>query len=210
MIEELQKQGRIIVVSGPSGVGKTTLVETMLEHSSSIVRSVSATTRLPRSGETDGVDYHFLPKSEFERLIEQNGLVEWTKYGENYYGTLKSTLESIIKAGKDIVLTIDVDGAIQLKKLGFSCLLIFILPPSIQILRQRLEERKTETESELNQRLERAKAEFDLVAYYDYCVINDQIPLAIQQLIKIIEVDRFRIDENLVQSIKQQIPPVVS
>ena len=210
MIEELQKQGRIIVVSGPSGVGKTTLVETILEHSSSIVRSVSATTRLPRSGETDGVDYHFLPKSEFERLIEQNGLVEWTKYGENYYGTLKSTLESIIKAGKDIVLTIDVDGAIQLKKLGFSCLLIFILPPSVQILRQRLEERKTETESELNQRLERAKAEFDLVAYYDYCVVNDQIPLAIQQLIKIIEVDRFRIDENLVQSIKQQIPPVVS
>ena len=210
MIEELQKQGRIIVVSGPSGVGKTTLVETMLEHSSSIVRSVSATTRLPRSGETDGVDYHFLPKSEFERLIEQNGLVEWTKYGENYYGTLKSTLESTIKAGKDIVLTIDVDGAIQLKKIGFSCLLIFILPPSVQILRQRLEERKTETESELNQRLERAKAEFDLVAYYDYCVVNDQIPLAIQQLIKIIEVDRFRIDENLVQSIKQQIPPVVS
>ena len=210
MIEELQKQGRIIVVSGPSGVGKTTLVETILEHSSSIVRSVSATTRLPRIGETDGVDYHFLPKSEFERLIEQNGLVEWTKYGENYYGTLKSTLESTIKAGKDIVLTIDVDGAIQLKKLGLSCLLIFILPPSVQILRQRLEERKTETESELNQRLERAKAEFDLVAYYDYCVINDQIPLAIQQLIKIIEVDRFRIDENLVQSIKQQIPPVVS
>jgi len=210
VIEELQKQGRIIVVSGPSGVGKTTLVETMLEHSSSIVRSVSATTRLPRSGETDGVDYHFLPKSEFERLIEQNGLVEWTKYGENYYGTLKSTLESIIKAGKDIVLTIDVDGAIQLKKLGLSCLLIFILPPSVQILRQRLEERKTETESELNQRLERAKAEFDLVAYYDYCVVNDQIPLAVQQLIKIIEVDRFRIDENLVQSIKQQIPPAVS
>ena len=210
MIEELQKQGRIIVVSGPSGVGKTTLVETILEHSSSIVRSVSATTRLPRSGETDGVDYHFLPKSEFERLIEQNGLVEWTKYGENYYGTLKSTLESTIKAGKDIVLTIDVDGAIQLKKLGLSCLLIFILPPSVQILRQRLEERKTETESELNQRLERAKAEFDLVAYYDYCVVNDQIPLAIQQLIKIIEVDKFRIDENLVQSIKQQIPPVVS
>ena len=210
MIEELQKQGRIIVVSGPSGVGKTTLVETILEHSSSIVRSVSATTRLPRNGETDGVDYHFLPKSEFERLIEQNGLVEWTKYGENYYGTLKSTLESTIKAGKDIILTIDVDGAIQLKKLGLSCLLIFILPPSVQTLRQRLEERKTETESELNQRLERAKAEFDLVAYYDYCVINDQIPLAIQQLIKIIEVDRFRIDENLVQSIKQQIPPVVS
>ena len=210
MIEELQKQGRIIVVSGPSGVGKTTLVETILEHSSSIVRSVSATTRLPRIGETDGVDYHFLPKSEFERLIEQNGLVEWTKYGENYYGTLKSTLESTIKAGKDIVLTIDVDGAIQLKKLGLSCLLIFILPPSVQILRQRLEERKTETESELNQRLERAKAEFDLVAYYDYCVVNDQIPLAIQQLIKIIEVDRFRIDENLVQSIKQQIPPAVS
>ena len=210
MIEELQKQGRIIVVSGPSGVGKTTLVETMLEHSSSIVRSVSATTRLPRSGETDGVDYHFLPKSEFERLIEQNGLVEWTKYGENYYGTLKSTLESTIKAGKDIILTIEVDGAIQLKKLGFSCLLIFILPPSVQILRQRLEERKTETESELNERLERAKAEFDLVSYYDYCVVNDQIPLAIQQLIKIIEVDRFRIDENLVQSIKQQIPPVVS
>lgn len=210
MIEELQKQGRIIVVSGPSGVGKTTLVETILEHSSSIVRSVSATTRLPRSGETDGLDYHFLPKSEFERLIEQNGLVEWTKYGENYYGTLKSTLESTIKAGKDIILTIDVDGAIQLKKLGLSCLLIFILPPSVQILRQRLEERKTETESELNQRLERAKAEFNLVTYYDYCVVNDQIPLAIQQLIKIIEVDRFRIDENLVQSIKQQIPPVVS
>ena len=208
MIEELQKQGRIIVISGPSGVGKTTLVETLLEHSSSIVRSVSATTRLPRSGETDGVDYHFLPKSEFERLIETNGLVEWTKYGENYYGTLRSILESTIRVGKDIVLTIDVDGAIQLKKLGLSCLLIFILPPSVQILQQRLEERKTETKFELNQRLERAKTEFDLVTYYDYCVVNDQIPIAIQQLIKIIEADRFRIDENLVQSIKQQIPSV--
>ena len=210
MIEELQKQGRIIVISGPSGVGKTTLVETLLEHSSSIVRSVSATTRLPRSGETDGVDYHFLPKSEFERLIETNGLVEWTKYGENYYGTLRSILESTIRVGKDIVLTIDVDGAIQLKKLGLSCLLIFILPPSVQILQQRLEERKTETKFELHHRLERAKTEFDLVTYYDYCVVNDQIPIAIQQLIKIIEADRFRIDENLVQSIKQQIPSVVS
>ena len=207
-MNNLSERTLMIVLSSPSGAGKTTLSKKIQQSDNTFKISVSHTTRKARPNEVDGVDYHFLPKSEFERLIETNGLVEWTKYGENYYGTLRSILESTIRVGKDIVLTIDVDGAIQLKKLGLSCLLIFILPPSVRILQQRLEERKTETKFELNQRLERAKTEFDLVTYYDYCVVNDQIPIAIQQLIKIIEVDRFRIDENLVQSIKQQIPSV--
>ncbi len=210
MIETLQKQGQIIIISGPSGVGKTTLVEALLEQSSNMVRSVSATTRSSRIDETDGVDYHFLPKSDFERLIKQNGLVEWTQYGENYYGTLRSVLESAIQVGKDIVLTIDVDGAVQMKELGLSCLLIFVLPPSIQILEQRLRKRQTETAAELNRRLERAKSEFDFIKHYDYCVINDQIPLAIGQLKKMIGADRFRIDENVVQAVKQKVATTVS
>ena len=205
MIEHTQRKGQIIVLSGPSGVGKTTIVEALLPQFPEIVRSISVTTRLPRTGEVDGVDYHFLPKSDFEDLIQRNELVEWTRYGDNYYGTLHSTLESVTNAGQDVVLTIDVDGAVQLKELGLSCLLIFVLPPSFSALEDRLRHRQTDTEAELKQRLERAKAEFDLMKHYDYYVINDQVSEAISNIKQIIEANQFRIDADLIQAIEAKI-----
>jgi len=207
VIEHTQRKGQIIVLSGPSGVGKTTIVEALLPQFPEIVRSISVTTRLPRTGEVDGVDYHFLPKSDFEDLIQRNELVEWTRYGDNYYGTLHSTLESVTNAGQDVVLTIDVDGAVQLKELGLSCLLIFVLPPSFSALEDRLRHRQTDTEAELKQRLERAKAEFDLMKHYDYYVINDQVSETVSNIKQIIEANQFRIDADLIQAIKAKTKP---
>ena len=155
----------------------------------------------------DGVDYHFLSKSDFEDLIQRNELVEWTSYGDNYYGTLHSTLEAVTNAGQDVVLTIDVDGAVQLKELGLSCLLIFVLPPSFSALENRLRHRQTDTEAELKQRLERAKAEFSLMKHYDYYVINDQVSEVISNIKQIIEANRFRIGVDLIQAIEAQISP---
>jgi len=207
VIEHTQRKGQIIVLSGPSGVGKTTIVEALLPQFPEIVRSISVTTRLPRTGEVDGVDYHFLPKSDFEDLIQRNELVEWTRYGDNYYGTLHSTLESVTNAGQDVVLTIDVDGAVQLKELRLSCLLIFVLPPSFSALEDRLRHRQTDTEAELKQRLERAKAEFDLMKHYDYYLINDQVSEAVSSIKQIIEANQFRIDADLIQAIKAKTKP---
>jgi len=207
VIGHTQRKGQIIVLSGPSGVGKTTIVEALLPQFPEIVRSISVTTRLPRTGEVDGVDYHFLPKSDFEDLIQRNELIEWTRYGDNYYGTLHSTLESVTNAGQDVVLTIDVDGAVQLKELRLSCLLIFVLPPSFSALEDRLRHRQTDTEAELKQRLERAKAEFDLMKHYDYYVINDQVSEAISNIKQIIEANQFRIDADLIQAIKAKTKP---
>jgi len=207
VIGHTQRKGQIIVLSGPSGVGKTTIVEALLPQFPEIVRSISVTTRLPRRGEVDVVDYHFLPKSDFEDLIQRNELIEWTRYGDNYYGTLHSTLESVTNAGQDVVLTIDVDGAVQLKELRLSCLLIFVLPPSFSALEDRLRHRQTDTEAELKQRLERAKAEFDLMKHYDYYVINDQVSEAISNIKQIIEANQFRIDADLIQAIKAKTKP---
>ena len=207
MIEHTLRKVQIIVLSGPSGVGKTTIVEALLPQFPEIVRSVSVTTRRPRTGEVDGVDYHFLSKSDFEDLIQRNELVEWTSYGDNYYGTLHSTLEAVTNAGQDVVLTIDVDGAVQLKELGLSCLLIFVLPPSFSALENRLRHRQTDTEAELKQRLERAKAEFSLMKHYDYYVINDQVSEVISNIKQIIEANRFRIGVDLIQAIEAQISP---
>ena len=205
MIEHTLRKGQIIVLSGPSGVGKTTVVEALLPQFPEIVRSVSVTTRRPRTGEVDGVDYLFLSKSDFEDLIQRNELVEWTSYGDNYYGTLHSTLEAVTNAGQDVVLTIDVDGAVQLKELGLSCLLIFVLPPSFSALENRLRHRQTDTEAELKQRLERAKAEFSLMKHYDYYVINDQVSEAVSNIKQIIEANQFRIDADLIQAIEAKI-----
>jgi len=209
VIGHTHRKGQIIVLSGPSGVGKTTIVEALLPQFPEIVRSISVTTRLPRTGEVDGVDYHFLSKSDFEDLIQRNELVEWTSYSDNYYGTLHSTLESATNAGQDVVLTIDVDGAVQLKELRLSCLLIFVLPPSFRTLEDRLRDRQTDTEAELKQRLERAKAEFDLMKHYDYYVINDQISEVLSNIKQIIEVNRFRIGVDLIQAIEAKISPLM-
>jgi len=124
------RSGLLIVISGPSGSGKTSVIKVLCESDPRLALSISATTRSPRQNEIDGVNYHFLSVSEFEDLIQQDGFLEWAKYGEHYYGTLKSEVESPMAEGKDLILEIDVQGAMQLKELDFRSIFIFILPPS--------------------------------------------------------------------------------
>ncbi len=207
MWNDLQSQkGLFIVISGPSGTGKTTVIKALCESDPTLAFSISATTRPPRSDETNGVDYHFLDQTEFEDLIRCGGFLEWVKYGEHYYGTLKSTMESTIESSKDLILEIDVHGAKKIKDLGIRYTSIFLLPPSLESLEKRLRNRKTESDSELEQRLLTAKSEFEYIVDYNYCVVNPDhnVEKAVTQIRHIISAERFRIDDELLASISQE------
>ena len=198
--------GLFIVISGPSGTGKTSVIRELCESDTTLAFSISATTRPPRSDEADGVDYYFLEETEFEALINSGGFLEWVKYGGHYYGTLKSTIESTIEKGKDLVLEIDVHGAMKVKDLGIRYTSIFLLPPSLESLEKRLRNRKTESDSELQQRLLTAKSEFAYVKDYKYCILNPDhnVKEAVTQIRNIISAERCRIDDQLLDAISQE------
>ena len=207
MWNNLQSQkGLFIVISGPSGTGKTTVIKELCEGDSTLEFSISATTRPRRSDEINGVDYHFLDQTEFENLIQCGGFLEWVKYGGHYYGTLKSTMESTIETGKDLILEIDVHGAKKIKDLGIRYTSIFLLPPSLESLEKRLRNRRTESDSELQQRLLTAKSEFDYVKDYNYCIVNPDhnVKEAVTQIRNVISAERCRIDDQLLASIAQE------
>ncbi len=200
------QKGLLIVISGPSGTGKTSVVRALYEGDATLELSISATTRPPRSNETNGINYHFLDQTEFENLIQHGGFLEWVKYGGYYYGTLKSTVESTIANGKDLILEIDVHGAMKVKDLNIRCTSIFLLPPSLESLEKRLRNRRTESDSELQQRLLTAKSEFDYIADYEYCVKNpdNDVAGAVTQIRYIISAERCRIDDQLLATISQE------
>ena len=200
----------VVVISGPSGSGKSTVVNALCKADETLRLAVSATTRTPRPREVDGVDYHFLSKSEFEELIQQEGFLEWAEYGGNFYGTLMSEIALAQQARKASVLEIEVQGALQARqRLGnetVRSLLIFIVPASFADLEKRLRGRKTESESELMQRLDIATSEIAQIQHYDYCVINRDggIQQAVAQIQAIIAAERCRIDAGLVKTINQR------
>ena len=200
------QQGLFIVISGPSGTGKTSVIRALCESDPTLAFSISATTRPPRSDETNGVDYHFLDHTEFEDLIQSDGFLEWVKYGEHYYGTLKSTIESTVESGNDLILEIDVHGAKKIRNLGIRYTSIFLLPPSLESLEKRLRNRKTESDSELEQRLLTAKSEFGCVEEYNYCIVNPDhnVEEAVTQIRHIISAERCRIDDQLLAAISQE------
>ena len=200
------QQGLFIVISGPSGTGKTSVIRALCESDSTLAFSISATTRPPRSDETNGVDYHFLDQTEFEDLIQSDGFLEWVKYGEHYYGTLKSTIESTVESGNDLILEIDVHGAKKIRNLGIRYTSIFLLPPSLESLEKRLRNRKTESDSELQQRLLIARSESDFISGYDYCIVNPDhnVEKAVTQIRHIISAERCRIDDQLLAAISQE------
>ena len=204
----LYKPNLVIVISGPSGSGKSTVINTLCEADETLQLSVSATTRKPRLGEVDGVDYHFLSKTEFEKYIQQDRFLEWAEYGDNRYGTLKSEIAAARKAGKDAILEIEVEGSLQIRAqeqdlIPARILLIFILPPSFATLEERLRRRQTESERELKQRLDIAKFEILQIQNYDYWVSNpeDAIHQAVNQIQTIITAERSRIDDKLIETI---------
>ena len=173
--------GRLVVISGPSGSGKTTICEQLIKDPR-IIRSISFTTRGPRDDEKDGIDYHFIKKGEFEKLVEEDKFVEYAEYCGSLYGTPIGPIEEAIKEGKIFVLTIDVQGAIQIKKKISEVTSIFIMPPDDEVLRQRLSRRDTDSEEDINKRLKVAKDELEYRKYYDYSVINGQLDDTVHEI----------------------------
>ncbi|MBR0510300.1 MAG: guanylate kinase [Clostridia bacterium] len=176
----------LFVLSGPSGCGKNTVYEALRQKMPSLAQTVSATTRPARSGEMDGVDYYFLSTREFEEKIAEDAFVEYVRYGENYYGTLKSEIVRLTEAGNTILLIIEVRGALRFKKLFPEAVSIFLLPPSEDALRRRILKRGQNTPEEVEARLTIAMQELSLKDQYDYNVINDDLDRCVEEVYAII------------------------
>lgn len=183
----MERKGLLIVVSGFAGSGKGTLMKRLLEDYEGYALSVSMTTRNPRPGEVHGREYFFVSKEEFERKIEAGGLIEYATYVENYYGTPRDYVEEQMAAGKDVLLEIEIQGALKVKKRFPDAVLIFVLPPSVEELYRRLKNRGTETEDVIRKRMSRAREEAGVIGKYDYIVINDEIGESVKTLHSLIE-----------------------
>lgn len=174
--------GRLIVLTGPSGVGKGTLVRSLLQSHPQLYLSISATTRSPRAGESDGEHYYFVSRSDFEKMIAENQLLEWAQFAGNYYGTPRLPIEQQIAQGKSILLEIELEGARQIHRSFPSALRIFILPPSFAELEKRLRDRSSDADEAIARRLERAQIEVDAADEFDLQIVNDDFDIALQQL----------------------------
>lgn len=178
--------GQLIVITGPSGVGKGTLVKQLLANHPDLSLSTSATTRAPRPGEIDGKDYFFLSQEEFETLIETGEFLEWAQYAGNYYGTPKKAVEENLQKGETVILEIEVVGARKIQESFPDAKRIFILPPSLSVLEKRLNQRGKDSPDAIAQRLDHAKTEIKTAAEFDYSLINDDLDSALIELEKII------------------------
>lgn len=191
----MAERGLLIVFSGPSGVGKGTVRQEIFstpDHQ--FEYSVSMTTRPKRPGEVDGVDYFFRTREEFEDLIKKGQMLEYAEYVGNYYGTPLTYVNETLDKGIDVFLEIEVQGALQVKKKVPDGVFIFLTPPDLDELKDRLVGRGTDSEEVIRQRIERAKEEITLMREYDYAVVNDEVPLAAERVKRIIEVEHFRVD----------------
>lgn len=178
----MMQKGVLAVVSGFSGAGKGTLMKTLLRDHESYALSISATTRQPREGEVDGREYFFLSREKFEQMIAEDAFIEYAQYVGNYYGTPKKYVEDCLTAGKDVILEIEVQGAMNVKKLFPDAVTIFVAPPSAAELKKRLEGRGTETQEVIAGRMKRAQEEADLMDFYDYLLINDDLEESTREL----------------------------
>lgn len=182
----MSKKGALIVFSGPSGVGKGTLLPAFFKLNPDVSYSVSATTRAPREGEKHGKSYHFISEEEFLNCIKEGKLLEYACYNGNYYGTLRHTVLEELEKGRSVVLEIEVQGALQISELCPDALMIFVMPPSFAELRRRLEQRHTEPGDVIECRMRTARDEMKMACKYDYIVINDDVDRAAQDLYAIV------------------------
>lgn len=181
-------KAKLIVISAPSGSGKTSVLKEILKlNTDGLTFSVSATTRERRANETNGVEYYFLTEEEFKRKLDCDEFVEWENIYGDYYGTLKSEVDRLLQGDKSILFELDVNGSLQLKKLYPEAKLIFIVPPSIDVLEERLKNRNTETPDKLAKRIKRAKMELDKAKYFDFEVKNYELADAITEVYKIVQ-----------------------
>lgn len=187
-------KGLLIVVSGPSGAGKDTICQKLIKENSNIWMSISMTTRKPRPLEKDGVDYFFVSSEEFENKINDNTFLEYASYNDNYYGTPKDKVEEKLNEGKDVILVIDINGAINIKKIIPSALFIFIMPPDMETLKNRLIGRKTESKDKVVERFITAYNEVNNYKKYNYVVVNDKVEDAVNKVKSIIQSEKCRVD----------------
>jgi guanylate kinase len=188
-----ERKGFPIILSAPSGAGKTTLCRGVVALHPEIHYSISVTSRPPRAGERDGQDYHFVPVKEFEQMLEEGQLLEWAMVHENYYGTPRKQIDDKLNAGQDVIMDIDTVGARAIKKLYPQAVTIFVLPPTFEELKVRLKGRATDTDEVINKRLNRAKLEMQEIGDFEYWMINDKFDLTVRTVAAIIEAERCRL-----------------
>ncbi len=190
-----KKNGTLIVLSGPSGAGKGTICNELLKQVDTLNLSISMTTRSPRESEVDGKDYYFVTKEQFEEYIAKGNFLEYAKvHGDNYYGTPKNKVEEILSSGRDIILEIDIQGALEVKEKMEEGIFIFIMPPSMRELKDRLVKRNTESKDKIIERFKNAYKEINEVTKYNYIVINDEVQNAVDKVKAIILAEKCRVD----------------
>ncbi|MCR5733740.1 MAG: guanylate kinase [Lachnospiraceae bacterium] len=199
-------KGILIVVSGFAGSGKGTLMKALLSNYDNYALSISATTRAPREGEEDGKDYFFVSKEQFEEMIEKGQLLEYASYVSNYYGTPKKYVFDMLKEGKDVILEIETQGALKVKEEYPDTLLMFVMPPSVEEIYNRLKKRGTETEEVIMQRMKRAGEEVNFIEKYDYLVINDVVEDCVRRMHEAITAAHYSADRNMdkIEEVKDQ------
>lgn len=186
------EKGLLFVVSAPAGCGKDTILAELFKKTDAAGYAVSATTRAPREGEINGVHYHFLTREDFSEKIKLGEVLEYTEYCGNFYGTLKKSVDELVLSGKDAVLKIEVEGAMNIKKMFPEACLAFILPPSLEVLEKRLRGRGTETEEKIRERTLQAKNELEFAKNYDYLVVNDDLDKAVGDLLAVFRAEKLR------------------
>ena len=193
-----KRRGQLIVLSGPSGTGKSPVIAELLQARPDLYFSVSFTTRPPRPGETDGKEYHFVSRETFEDMISKGAFLEYAQYVENYYGTSLRLIEEKRAAGIDVLLEIEVQGAEEVRKKCPDAVLIFVAPPSFEELSRRLRERNTDDEAVIASRLETARKECEEISNYDYLVVNYQVPIAVKEVLSILTASGCRTQYRLI------------
>ncbi len=188
----MNEKGLLFVVSAPAGCGKDTILSEMFKKTDKAGYAVSATTRAPRGGEVNGVHYHFLTRGEFEKKIAEKEVLEYTEYCGNYYGTLKKSVDDLISSGKDAILKIEVEGAMNIRRMFPEACLVFILPPGWDVLEERLRGRGTETEEKVGERMRQARTEVTYAKNYDYLIVNDKLEEAVDDLLAVLRAEKLR------------------
>jgi guanylate kinase len=198
----MQRKNSIFIISAPSGAGKSSLIQLLLAQNTNLCFSISHTTRPPRTGEIDGVEYFFISEEQFHEMIRKDELLEWAQVHGYYYGTSRGMPEKAQTLGKDLILDIDVQGATRVKEILPEAISIFVLPPSYDVLYQRLVQRKKDTEQQIAKRMENARQEIALCHQYDYIVINTDLQTAFEDLNCILQSQRCR-RENMLEQIRE-------
>lgn len=201
-MDRAEHKGKLFIVSGPSGTGKGTICKRLIDETD-VELSVSMTTRNPREGEVDGKSYYFTTKEAFQQAIEDGGFLEWAEVYGNYYGTPKAKVEEKLATGIDVLLEIDIQGALNVKEAYPNGIFIFILPPSMTELRKRITGRGTDSEASINLRLSQTLKEVSYIDKYDYCVVNGELDEAVARVKAIVVAEHSRVSKNIYNLIEQ-------